>query len=140
MKRLREKARSRLRGASLSLTTPFSTDGNLDENGFRRNIEFYISNGMRVLMVGGIYGEVTALTQEERKRVIRVAVDQSRGRAVVVADTHHVGSLAEAISLTRYAEETGADYAYILTPYLWRLGIVSCSNSINALRNQLISD
>ena len=76
--------------------------------------------GFGALVVAGTYGEVTALTQEERRRIIRAAVEQARGRAAILADTHHVGSLEEVIALTRHAEEVGADYAYVLTPFYFR--------------------
>ena len=120
MNALRQTARARLRGALLGLTTPFTAIGGLDEEAFRRNVDFYIDSGFRALVVAGTYGEVTALTQEERRRVIRAAAEQAGGRAAVLADTHHVGSLEEAIALTRHAEEVGADYAYVLTPYYFR--------------------
>lgn len=116
----REKARARLQGAVLGLTTPFLHDRGLDEGGLRRNIEFYIKNGMKSFVVGGTYGEVTSLTKEERKRIIKTAVEQSAGRACVIADTHHVGSLEEVIELTKFAEESSADFAYILTPFYWK--------------------
>lgn len=121
MNTLREKARNRLQGALLGLTTPFLYNGQFDEDGFRRNIEFYIKNGMKSFVVGGTYGEVTSLTCEERKKVIRASVEQSAGRATIIADTHHIGSLEEVISLTKFAEEVKADFAYILTPFYWRL-------------------
>ena len=120
MNTLRQTARARLRGALLGLTTSFTSDGGFDEEAFRRNVEFYVESGFRALVVAGTYGEVTALTQDERRRVIRAAVEQARGRAAILADTHHVGSLDEVIALTRHAEEAGADYAYVLTPFYFR--------------------
>jgi 4-hydroxy-tetrahydrodipicolinate synthase len=120
MNTLRQTARARLRGALLGLTTPFTGAGAFDEEAFRRNVEFYVESGLRALVVAGTYGEVTALTQDERRRVIRAATQQARGRAAILADTHHVGSLDEVIALTRHAEEDGADYAYVLTPYYFR--------------------
>jgi 4-hydroxy-tetrahydrodipicolinate synthase len=120
MNTLRQTARARLRGALLGLTTPFTAAGAFDEEAFRRNVEFYIESGFGALVVAGTYGEVTALRQEERRHVIRAAADQARGRAAILADTHHVGSHDEVIALTRHAEEVGADYAYVLTPYYFR--------------------
>lgn len=120
MNTLRQTARAQLRGALLGLTTPFTSAGAFDEEAFRRNVEFYVESGFRALVVAGTYGEVTALTQNERRQVIRAAVQQARGRAAILADTHHVGSLDEVIALTRHAEEDGADYAYVLTPYYFR--------------------
>jgi len=120
MNALRKAARTRLRGALLGLTTPFTAVGAFDEEAFRQNVDFYIDSGFRALVVAGTYGEVTALTQGERRQVIRAAAEQARGRAAILADTHHVGSLDEVIALTRHAEEVGADYAYVLTPYYFR--------------------
>src|SRR5262245_13704104 len=120
MNTLRQIARARLRGALLGLTTPFTSAGTFDEETFRRNVEFYIEHGFQALVVAGTYGEVTALTQDERQHVIRAAVEQARGRAAILADTHHVGSLDEVIAITRHAEAVGADYAYVLTPYYFR--------------------
>ncbi|HEV8440428.1 MAG TPA: dihydrodipicolinate synthase family protein [Methylomirabilota bacterium] len=120
MNTLRQTARARLQGALLGLTTPFTVAGAFDEEAFRRNVEFYIESGFRALVVAGTYGEVTALAQEERRQVIAAAAHQARGRAAILADTHHVGSLDEVIALTRHAEEVGADYAYVLTPYYFR--------------------
>jgi len=120
MNALRQTARARLRGALLGLTTPFDAAGAFDEEAFRRNVDFYIESGFRALVVAGTYGEVTALTQDERRRVIRAAAEQARGRAAILADTHHVGSLEEVIALPRHAEAVGADYAYVLTPYYFR--------------------
>jgi 4-hydroxy-tetrahydrodipicolinate synthase len=120
MNTLRQAARARLRGALLGLTTPFTPAGAFDEEAFRRNVEFFVESGFRALVVAGTYGEVTALTQAERRQVIRAAAQQAHGRAAILADTHHVGSLDEVIALTRHAEEAGADYAYILTPYYFR--------------------
>jgi 4-hydroxy-tetrahydrodipicolinate synthase len=117
----REEARKRLQGALLGLTTPFLPNGKFNEDGFRCNIEFYIKNGMTSFVVGGTYGEVTSLTREERKKIIKVAVEQSAGRATIIADTHHVGSLEEVVSLTKFAEEVKADFSYILTPFYWKL-------------------
>lgn len=120
MNTLRQTARVRLRGALLGLTTPFTPAGAFDEPAFRRNVQFYVDNGFGALVVAGTYGEVTALRQEERRDIIRAAVEQARGRAAILADTHHVGSIDEVIALTRHAEEVGADYAYVLTPYYFR--------------------
>lgn len=120
MNALRQTARARLRGALLGLTTPFAASGAVDEEALRKNVEFYVQSGFGALVVAGTYGEVTSLTQEERRRIVRAAVDQARGRAAILADTHHVGSLEEVIALTRHAEEAGADYAYVLTPFYFR--------------------
>src|SRR5262249_51730528 len=79
-----------------------------------------VDNGFGALVVAGTYGEVTALRQEERRDIIRAAVDQARGRAAILADTHHVGRIDEGIALTRHAEEGGADHASVLTPYSFR--------------------
>jgi len=121
MKSEREKAKLSLRGATFGTTTPFLKEGGLDEEGFCSNLEFYIKSGIKSFVIGGFTGEVTALTSEERKRLYQLAVEQSAGRATIIVDTHHPTSLNEAIALARYAEEAGADFAYMMVPqYYWK--------------------
>jgi len=64
----------------------------------------------------GTTGESPTLTHAEHERVIEIAIDQAAGRGPIIAGTGS-NSTAEAISLTRSAEEMGAQAALLVAPY-----------------------
>ena len=104
------------KGAFTALVTPFDAKGEIDEGGFRKNIEFQIERGIDGLVPVGTTGECSTLSYEEHNRVVEVAVDAARGRAPVVAGTGS-NSTWEAIMLTKHAKEVGADGALLVVPY-----------------------
>ena len=103
------------KGSFTALITPFR-NGGLDEEAFRRIVEWQISEGTHGLVPAGTTGESPTLNYDEHKRVIELAVVTAKGRVPVIAGT---GSNAtdEAIELTEYAAKVGADAVLIVTPY-----------------------
>ncbi|MFO0998599.1 MAG: dihydrodipicolinate synthase family protein [Alphaproteobacteria bacterium] len=104
------------RGVIPALVTPFKADGAIDEGAFRANIERMLAAGCHGILVGGCTGEFWALTTDERKHLVTLAVDAVKRRGTVLAGTGAI-TTAEAIDLTRHAERAGADGALILPPY-----------------------
>ena len=102
-------------GAISALITPFR-DGMLDESALRELVEWEIQSGVDGVVPCGSTGESATLTHAEHERVIKIVVQQSRGRVPVIAGTGS-NSTAEAIRLTAFARETGADAALLLSPY-----------------------
>lgn len=103
------------RGSLVPLVTPFR-DGKIDEAAFRDLIEWHIQSGSHGITITGTTGEPAALSFDERKQIIRLAVEASNGRIPVMAGTgsvHHDDTMA----LTKYAEEVGADAAVVIVPY-----------------------
>jgi len=72
------------RGAITALVTPFRS-GEVDEEAFRALIEWQIEQGIHGLVPCGTTGESATLSHEEHKRVIRICVDQVKGRVPVLA-------------------------------------------------------
>lgn len=103
-----------LRGSIPALLTPFRRDGSIDEEGFRRNVEFTVRGGSVAVCPCGTSGESATLSHEEHNRVVELAVESSR--APVVAGTGS-NSTREAIELTRHAADAGAAAALLITPY-----------------------
>ncbi|MBC7832696.1 MAG: 4-hydroxy-tetrahydrodipicolinate synthase [Hyphomicrobium sp.] len=103
------------KGSFTALITPFR-NGGLDEEAFRRIVDWQISEGTHGLVPAGTTGESPTLNYDEHKRVIELAVVTAKGRVPVIAGT---GSNAtdEAIELTAYAAKVGADAVLIVTPY-----------------------
>ncbi len=103
------------KGSITALITPFK-NGAVDEDAFRRLIDWQINEGTHGLVPVGTTGESPTLTHEEHNRVIEVCVEAARGRVPVIAGTGS-NSTAEAIELTEYAKKVGADGALVVTPY-----------------------
>ena len=103
------------RGTITALVTPFR-DGRVDEEAYRRLIDWQIREGVSGVVPCGTTGESATLSHEEHNRVIDIAVEEARGRVAVIAGTGS-NSTAEAVRLTRHAKEAGADGALLITPY-----------------------
>ncbi len=103
------------RGTITALVTPFR-NGQVDEEAYRRLIDWQISQGVDAIVPCGTTGESATLSHEEHNRVIDIAVDEARGRVPVIAGTGS-NSTAEAVRLTRHAKDAGADAALLITPY-----------------------
>ncbi len=104
-----------LRGALTALSTPFK-DGQVDEATYRDFIEWQIEQGIDGLVPCGTTGEAATMSHEEQGRVIKICVDQVKGRVPVVAGAGS-NSTKEAIELTKMAKAAGADAALQITPY-----------------------
>ncbi|MDR3073284.1 MAG: 4-hydroxy-tetrahydrodipicolinate synthase [Deltaproteobacteria bacterium] len=102
-------------GAYTALVTPFR-NGKVDEEKFRELIEWQIREGIDGLVPCGTTGESATLTHEEHETVIKICIDQVKKRVPVIAGAGS-NNTAEAIRLTRFAKEAGADAALHITPY-----------------------
>ncbi len=106
-----------IRGSVIALITPFRNNGKeVDYEGLKKLIDYQIENGTDAILVCGTTGESPTLTYEEHENVIKVAVEHVNGRVPVIAGTG-ANSLHEAIELTAFAKETGADAALVVVPY-----------------------
>ena len=106
----------KLEGVYTALVTPMSEDGKLDEKALRRLVDFQIEGGVQGLVPVGTTGESPTLDGEECKRVIRIVVEQARGRVPVIGGAGS-NSTAEAIEYARDAKEAGADATLQVAPY-----------------------
>ncbi len=106
----------RITGTYTALVTPFQTDGSIDEGALRASVEAQIVAGIDGLVPCGTTGETPTLSQEEAERVIRVTVEETRGRVPVMAGTGSY-STKQAIENTQRAKALGCDAALVVTPY-----------------------
>ncbi len=109
-------AQQQLRGILTALATPFGADGELDEATLRKVVDRSIDGGVHGVVACGSTGEFTALSSDERRRIVEIVVDQAGGRVPVIAQTGAT-STAEAIRLSRHAESVGADVVMTIAPY-----------------------
>jgi 4-hydroxy-tetrahydrodipicolinate synthase len=105
-----------LTGSIVALVTPMHSDGSVDYPALRRVIDWHIEEGTDCLGVVGTTGESPTVNVEEHREIIRVSVEQARGRVPVMAGCG-ANSTAEAIELARYAKEVGADSQLQVVPY-----------------------
>lgn len=105
----------RLSGLITALVTPFR-DGKLDEKGFRENLDFQIASGVDGVLVLGATGESSTLTDEEKQRLIALAVEKGSRKLHVMVGTGG-NSTAATIAATERAKKMGADSALVVAPY-----------------------
>ena len=103
------------KGSIVALITPFR-DNKLDEECYVSLIHHHIKNDTSGLVPAGTTGESPTLSHKEHERVIELCVKESKGKIPVIAGTGS-NSTDEAIKLTKYAENIGADAALVVTPY-----------------------
>ena len=102
-------------GSYTALITPFS-NGRVDEDAFRKLVEFQIESGTHGLVPVGTTGESPTLSHDEHDRVIELCIEQVAGRVPVIAGAGS-NSTAEAVRLARHAADAGADGVLIVSPY-----------------------
>ena len=103
------------KGSIVAIVTPFK-DGKVDEEAYRKLIEFQIENGTSAIVPCGTTGESATLSMEEHARVIEIAIEAVNKRVPVIAGTGG-NSTQEAIELTEHAKKVGADATLQVTPY-----------------------
>ncbi len=103
------------KGSNVALVTPFKNN-KLDEESYIKLINFHIENGTNGLVPAGTTGESPTLNHDEHNKVIELCIKESNGKLPVIAGTGS-NSTEEAISLTKHAENSGADGALVVTPY-----------------------
>ena len=107
-----------LKGSYPPIVTPFR-DGVVDYETYARLVERQVAEGSHGLVVNGTTSEPSTLTNDERIRLLEVAVRAAKGRIPVVAATGSQ-SHADSIVLTEAAKSAGADAVLIVTPYFIR--------------------
>ena len=112
-------AASGIAGLVPIVATPFDAEGRLDEDSLRREVEFLVRAGVDGVTVFGVAGEFYAMSDAERARGVRVAVEQAAGRVPVIAGTGHTGTEV-AVALSRAAEEAGAAAVMLIMPFFIR--------------------
>lgn len=103
-------------GTYVAMVTPFTEDEEIDEEGYRTNINSLIDSGVSGLVAAGTTGESATLSHEEHRRIVEILIDEVDGRVDTIAGAGS-NSTQEAIDLVNFSEEAGADAALVITPY-----------------------
>ena len=103
-------------GSIPALVTPMLEDGSVDYANLRKLIDWHIAEGTDCIGVVGTTGESPTVNVEEHREIIRVSVEQAKGRVPIMAGCG-ANSTAEAISLAKFAQSVGADCQLQVVPY-----------------------
>ena len=104
----------KIEGVYPALITPFTKDDEVDAAGLKRMVEYVEEGGVAGIVPCGTTGESATLSHDEHKRVIDIVV--ANAKVPVIAGTGS-NNTKEAVDLTRYAADAGAEACLLITPY-----------------------
>lgn len=103
-------------GLTVALITPFNADGAIDFDSLDRLVDWHVEQGTDCLAPVGTTGESPTVDHDEHREVIRRVIRRAAGRIKIMPGTGS-NSTAEAVSLTKFAADEGADGALVVGPY-----------------------
>ncbi len=102
-------------GSIPALVTPFR-EGRVDEDAFRRLVDWQIDSGSSALVPCGTTGESATLSNAEHHRVIELCVEQAAGRVPVIAGCGS-NDTTNALLHMNFSKKCGAAAALVVAPY-----------------------
>ena len=105
-----------IKGSIVAIVTPMHADGSLDYPGLNKLVDWHIAEGTDAIVIAGTTGESATVSVEEHCALIKATVEYAKGRIPIIAGAGG-NSTAEAIKLTQYAKEAGADATLQVVPY-----------------------
>ncbi|MDO4616310.1 MAG: 4-hydroxy-tetrahydrodipicolinate synthase [Lachnospiraceae bacterium] len=104
------------KGAAVAIVTPMFDNGDVNYEKLAEIIEEQITEGTDAIVICGTTGESATMSHQEHLDVIRFCVEKVNKRVPVIAGTGS-NSTAEAIHLSKGAQDCGADALLVVTPY-----------------------
>lgn len=104
-----------IKGVIVPLLTPMNADETINEKELRNQVNHQIESGIHALFPLGTNGEAYILSREEKEQVLKIVVDEAKGRVPVYGGTGCI-STKETIELSLKAKELGIDVLSIITP------------------------
>ena len=105
-----------IKGIIPPVLTPLNDDETINEAELRHQVNRMIDAGLSGVFALGTNGEAYALSHKEKVQVLRIVVDEAKHRVPVYAGTG-CPTTKETITLSREAEEIGADVLSVIVPY-----------------------
>ncbi len=105
-----------IQGSIVAIVTPMHADGSLDLPGLCKLIDWHIAEGTDGIVIVGTTGESPTVSVDEHCELIRVAVEHTAKRIPIIAGTGG-NSTSEAVELTQFAKDVGADASLLVVPY-----------------------
>lgn len=103
------------RGYIPAAPTPFTADGAIDEGSLVALMDHYVAAGVHAVMLNGSAGEWWTQSDDERRRVAKIAINAIDGRVPVIIGCTSF-TAARAIELAQDAQTAGADGVMFTPP------------------------
>ncbi|MBN8664344.1 MAG: dihydrodipicolinate synthase family protein [Chitinophagales bacterium] len=107
------------KGVFPALTTKFTTDDQLDLPLFEKNLQAQLAAGVEGIILGGTLGESSVLTNDEKERLVKFAVEKTAGKVPVVLNIAE-GATREALVQAANAASWGARGLMVLPPMRYK--------------------
>lgn len=114
---------SKIRGSYTAMITPMKADGTVDYDGFKKNVDFQLEQGIDGLLPLGTSGETPTLDEDEEDKLLDIVIpavrewNKKNGKDVKVLVGAGSNNTRDAVRYVKRAQEKGADYALVVTPY-----------------------
>lgn len=112
--------RSSWRGSFAIPMTPYDDHDRIDEDALRSEIRFCVRARVGGLCVPLLVSEFRSLSEDERRLMVRVAVEECLGTDVPVVANVAAVNIPLAVRFTEYAAALGADAVMAMPPYIDR--------------------
>lgn len=117
-------AQQRLSGIFTPNLVPYGPDQGINESELRRYVDWLIERGVHGLYPNGSTGEFTRFTFEERKRIVSIIADQTRGRVPILAGAAEA-NVRETLKACEYYADLGVRAVAIVAPFYYKLSPAS---------------
>ena len=106
------------RGSFAIPMTPYDQHDRIDEDVLRAEIRFCIESHVGGICVPLMVSEFFVLSEDERKAMVRIAVEECSGSGIPVIANCAAANTPLAVSYARYCQEAGADGVMAMPPYI----------------------
>lgn len=127
---------NRFKGLLPALLTPYGKDGKISSDSLEKLTNYCIAQGVDGFYVGGSTGEAFLLSTEERKVLIKLAVEAIAGKKPVICQVGAVGTDI-AIELAQWAEKNGADAVSAVAPFYYPFSREQILNHYTAITDSV---
>ncbi len=107
------------KGVFPALTTKFTANDELDLPLFEKNLNAQLDADIQGIVLGGTLGEASVLTENEKEKLVKFAVEKVRGKVPVLLNIAE-GSTREALKQAALAKAWGAKGLMILPPMRYK--------------------
>lgn len=119
--------------------TIFDDKGNIDIEGNKLLIKHLIDNGVDGAVPLGSSGEFTAISLDEKKKLIKLYVDESKGRLDLIPGTNSL-NFDECVDLSNYAISLGVKGVLILPPFYYGISQAEVFHYFDVLAQRVKGD